>query len=216
MKSIAGFSLLLYRPVEQLYQTHIMHSTFVREVKSGMLPQHVFNLFLVLDYQYLTKFSEAVREIYSKSEAAHQAHLSEIQAQTKAEHARLKQWLQRQSISLDEYDKVWADYGDHLYDAAQKEVAAVGLAAIFPCFLFFNEMGADFKRAGICNKNPYHDWMRFYAEASLESGVQSIASLINLYAEVVDEKTKDKMKSVFWISAQYEATIFSNLSLVMQ
>ena len=149
MSRLTGFARILWEVVADSHAHKVINSAFVQAVKSGRLPRNIFNRFLSLDHGYLVQYGRAAADIYRKIDAPHRPFLQGVKEATDLERQRIHAVLKKENFSLDIRDETWCAYGAHICNVAQAEAPAVGVAAIFTCILFFDEMGADFRKLNI-------------------------------------------------------------------
>lgn len=206
---LTGFAASL-RQAARPYFAEIKNSPFVQQLVAGSLPRRDYLRFLASDLDYLSSFSQSLSNLRAKLDVRHHHHLNLFEKNTLEEQERIRKILEAAHFYVKEKRSVWDEYALYLCETTKQQSAAAGLAALFPCFLFFCELGFDFRNKEIKAAHPYLEWVGMYTNEGFSDGVLRVAGLLNAHQTSVLQK---KMREHFMCSAQYESRLFSEMML---
>ena len=128
---------------------------FLDQLKAGTLPRAAFERYVTQDAFYLRRHAEALRLLAAKLERAEDRDLFLRYAAdgVAAEQAMLRTYAPQAAATVDE------GWGAAQLALVRRAPAAVGVAAVLPCFRMFADAGLWLRGA----QGPYADWIAAYA-----------------------------------------------------
>ncbi len=128
---------------------------FLDQLKAGTLPRGAFERYVTQDAFYLRRHAEALRLLAAKLERAEDRDLFLRYAAdgVAAEQAMLRAYAAQTATAVDE------GWGAEQLALVRRAPAAVGVAAVLPCFRMFADFGLWLRGA----QGPYADWIAAYA-----------------------------------------------------
>ena len=136
------------------YLTAIMELPFIRTLGDGTLDHADFMFYLEQDAYYLTKYARSLRALGG-------AWASDADAAIADEQEMQRTWLAglgRETLP----SPVTRAYTDFLLASTLGEPAAIGQAAVLPCYWLYYEVGARLAERNH-DAHPYRDWLATYA-----------------------------------------------------
>lgn len=199
--------------VMDLWQATLNHP-FVRGLASGALERETFHYYLLQDDYYLAHFVKVIEK------SASQAKDEEIAAEMRQVLVRLKQseLLMREQfyprVGLAEHDFATRKtaptayhYTSHLYRMADIGSFGVTVAALFPCYALYADMGKMYQNKK--SSEPfYQELMDSYLDENYQKVVLQQKRLVEQAAKEADEQERMMMKQAFQISVEMEWEFF--------
>lgn len=197
----------LWKSIEGLYPKIVGHP-FNEELLSGKLPQEKFSFYLEQDSLYLIDFGRALNLLSAKvgstcaSEMLGKFALGALSAEKSLHESFFRKY---QITPQDEQAPACFSYTQFLLAHAALETAAVGMAALLPCFLIYREVGKSlYARAQKMENHPYREWIETYAGSSYDVIVQEALTLTNQLAASAGSVERKKMAKAFYRSSELE------------
>lgn len=145
------------------YLTAIMELPFIRTLGDGTLDHADFMFYLEQDAYYLTKYARSLRALGG-------AWASDADAAIADEQEMQRTWLAdlgRETLP----SQVTRAYTDFLLASTLGEPAAIGQAAVLPCYWLYYEVGARLAERNH-DAHPYRDWLATYAGDGFHEAVR--------------------------------------------
>ena len=145
------------------YLTAIMELPFIRTLGDGTLDHSDFMFYLEQDAYYLTKYARSLRALGG-------AWASDADAAIADEQEMQRTWLAdlgRETLP----SQVTRAYTDFLLASTLGEPAAIGQAAVLPCYWLYYEVGARLAERNH-DAHPYRDWLATYAGDGFHEAVR--------------------------------------------
>lgn len=136
------------------YLTAIMELPFIRALGDGTLDRADFMFYLEQDAYYLTKYARSLHALGG-------AWATDADAAIADEQEMQRTWLaelDRETLP----SPVTRAYTDFLLASTLGEPAAIGQAAVLPCYWLYYEVGARLAERNH-DAHPYRDWLATYA-----------------------------------------------------
>lgn len=136
------------------YLTAIMQLPFIHALGDGTLDRADFMFYLEQDAYYLTKYARSLRALGG-------AWATDADAAIADEQEMQRTWLaelDRETLP----SPVTRAYTDFLLASTLGEPAAIGQAAVLPCYWLYYEVGARLAERNH-EAHPYRDWLATYA-----------------------------------------------------
>ena len=127
---------------------------FLEQLKDGTLPRAAFDRYVRQDALYLRRHAEALVELAGKLDRAEDRLLFENYAQAGV--AAERQMLREYAADNGMPDEGW---GLETLELVRRSPAAVGVAAVYPCFRMFADAGLWLRGC----VGPYAKWVAAYA-----------------------------------------------------
>ncbi|HZG69948.1 MAG TPA: thiaminase II [Chondromyces sp.] len=183
---------------------------FVKGIVEGTLPFENFKYYILQDIYYLKHFGKVHALAASQAEdfkvtsllAEKAKFTAEAELTVHKEHAEI---LGITDEDMNNFKPAPAAYGytSHLYRAAFTGRVGDTIAALYPCYWLYNEIGLHFTDAkpGIAI---YQNWLNTYASEWFTSSVKAQEDLLNDLAKDASKKELERMAEHFVIACEYE------------
>lgn len=180
---------------------------FNLEMKMGTLPREKFLYYVEQDKIFIEKFAlchkliaERINENYKQLFLTHAHDCSQAAAGL---FARSPDLVETQIIS-----PMTSSYTDFLIKMCVSEPLELAIAAILPCFVLYQEVGASM--IDMSEDNQYVNWMSSYTNASFERATNEMIELFDHFASATDDRMRKSMSDVFYDSAMQEIAFWSD------
>ena len=160
---------------------------FLEQLKDGTLPRAAFDRYVRQDALYLRRHAEALVELAGKLDRAEDRLLFENYAQAGV--AAERQMLREYAADNGMPDEGW---GLETLELVRRSPAAVGVAAVYPCFRMFADAGLWLKGC----VGPYAKWVAAYAGPEFASEADRVEAVMDRLAREHPEFQPEMDKAV--------------------
>ncbi len=195
----------IWKKSAKIYNAIIQH-VFIKELASGTLSVDRFNRYLAQDEVYIGNYGRQMFEFAEMIDNPEQKKFFLAFAQSGIDSEKVMHSLLISRFGADVKVKssiVTTMYNNHTQMAIQSKSKEISLAALLPCAWVYNEVGKHILQIAKIDDNPYKEWILEYGNENFTAGVNSLLTLIDDWAETIDESTRNVMSKVF-----LEATLF--------
>nr|WP_237559357.1 TenA family protein [Corynebacterium pilosum] len=133
--------------------TDILALPFIRDLADGTLPAEDFRFYLGQDAPYLVRYAAALTALGG-------AWAEDARGAIADEQLMQRTWLADEPPA--QPSTVTQAYTDFLLASVHSQPAAVGQAAVLPCYWLYAEVGVRLAEANHPD-HPYHGWLATYA-----------------------------------------------------
>lgn len=194
-----------------IYQS-ILQAPFTQGLMDGSLPDQTFKHFLEQDAIYLKDYAknlDAVAELLSDEEG--KSLFKELMEDGIEAEKRIGQMLgekygQEYDIKPNPATQGYIDFKRSIIDRRHLPTA---LAAILPCFWFYNEMGKYMNAHASSGK--YKAWIDTYTSPLMDKVVETLSGLADKQAGQTDATERAEMERIFRTAAFYELDFIKNI-----
>lgn len=191
----------------------IMAQPFIQELMQGTLAREKFFHYIEQDALYLKQFARSLANILPKLENIDQtqAFLGFMQDTAEVENALHKQFLNQGDSKNLQPTATNLLYTQFMLATTSMNNAAIGIAAVLPCFWIYKHVGDYIYAHYEKTQNPYFEWIQTYAGEEFGQAVakaiqiaDELASTQSLYVQQQMTNcfiTASKMEYLFWDSA---------------
>ena len=160
---------------------------FLEQLKDGTLPRAAFDRYVRQDALYLRRHAEALVELAGKLDRAEDRLLFENYAQAGV--AAERQMLREYAADNGMPDEGW---GLETLELVRRSPAAVGVAAVYPCFRMFADAGLWLRGC----VGPYAKWVAAYAGPEFASEADRVEAVMERLAREHPEFQPEMDKAV--------------------
>ena len=160
---------------------------FLEQLKDGTLPRSAFDRYVFQDSLYLRRHAEALVALAGKLDRAEDKLLFENYAQTGVDIER--QMLREYANVNKAPDEGW---GLETLELVRRSPAAVGVAAVYPCFRMFADAGLWLKGC----EGPYAKWVAAYVGPEFAAEADRVESVMERLARDNPELQPEMDKAV--------------------
>ncbi len=191
------FTQRLWEEAGGAYLAEIMELPFITQLGRGTLPREDFLFYLAQDALYLRRYAQALRLLGGQWAVDADGAIADEQEMQRT-------WLDESSEQR--MSPITRAYTDNLVAAAATEPAAVGQAAILPCYWLYYEVGVRLA-AQDHPEHPYHSWLATYAGEEFETSTRAaIARLEQTLA--ANPELADAALEAFRVASHFEVDFF--------
>jgi len=164
-----------------------LNTKFVQGLKTGSLPENIFQEYLAQDYFFLETFAKAYGLAVSKSNDKYSIRkLSELLMGVSEELILHETYAKEWNIDLSEnyIKKATKEYTDFLDDTSKRLSSVEIMFAMSPCMRLYSWIGKSLFEDNFDNK--YKKWIITYSDVSFEDLANSLENLIETNQETYD------------------------------
>ena len=147
---------------------------FLEQLKDGSLPRAAFERYVAQDVHYLRRHAETLRVLAEKLDHAEDKALFARYAEAGV--ATERQMLRAFASGEPVADEGW---GEATLELVRNRPAAVGVAAVYPCFRTFADAGLWLKDC----TGPYTSWIKTYAGAEFVAEADRVEAVLSRLAK---------------------------------
>ena len=184
----------------------IVNHPFNQELMQGILAKDKFAYYVEQDVLYLQDFSRCHAIIASKIPLEHmRSFLKYAEYTLIAEQEVVHQFFKKEFnfIETGLVTPATLSYTSYMLRACLNESVEVALAALFPCFWVYREVGL-FIAATADKNNPYSRWIETYSSEGFCSTVDEAIDIFDTLAANTTESIREKMLDAFYKSTCLE------------
>ena len=160
---------------------------FLEQLKNGTLPRSAFDRYVHQDALYLRRHAETLVALAGKLDCAEDKLLFENYAQAGVDAER--QMLREYGNEAEMPDEGW---GDETLDLVRRSPAAVGVAAVYPCFRMYADAGLWLRGC----TGPYAKWVSTYAGPDFVAAADKVEAVMRRLARENPELQPEMEKAV--------------------
>lgn len=180
------------------WMTDILALPFIRDLADGTLPAEDFRFYLGQDALYLVGYAAALTALGG-------AWAEDARGAIADEQLMQRTWLADEPPA--QPSTVTQAYTDFLLASVHSQPAAVGQAAVLPCYWLYAEVGVRLAEANHPD-HPYHDWLATYAGDDFTEA--TTAALHRVEATLAaDPSLADEAARACRIASRYELDFFA-------
>lgn len=193
----------------------ISNHPFNRRLANGTLCPTVFDEFLKQESCYLPVYQAAMRSLAGR--VGHKQHAAQLRnfsddtvvwEQVVLTKLKARNFSEHASISPNSACQKYMAYLGEMSTTAEP---AVAVAAFYPCFLIYADLGRDLSLALQNKDHPYYDWMTLYAGDDFSLAEKTYRAIVLDMAEEATDLTCEKMAEAFAQSTRHELSFFDAL-----
>lgn len=193
----------------------ILSTGFIPQALSGKLSLKAFLTYLEQNSIYLRNYAEVLSRLSritkNKKErdflAKNAKDTLELLAYTADLYQRMADRKLPQTIKP---SAVTRDYSNSEVESCENGSYAVALAAVYPCFWVYGEVGKFIKKVGFSKNNPYGEWLEGFLDPVYLDTVNEIRSFLNDNAAASNIRTRKRMTEAFLKGVQFEKEFFES------
>ena len=200
------FSDQLWADNKPIFDTICRHP-FIEQLIEGSLPAAIFSNYILQDTLYLTDYAKALTSIAAI--APQPTHLR-LFANYAVDAIRTEEELHAQFLSnlpiptITDKNLACLAYTSYLMAQVRTKPYEVALAAVFPCFWIYEQVGRyAYNRATLAD-HPYAPWLATYSGDVFEKLTQEMIQLVNEAAGSVSHQTRQEMQRAYSIASRLE------------
>ncbi|MFD1860926.1 thiaminase II [Aeromicrobium camelliae] len=183
--------------------TRILEHPFVRGLADGTLPWATFERYLCDDAHYLDRYARVLSLLAAKAPViADVGVLAEFAAGAAVAERALHEGRLGDAIASSTPSPTCDAYTGFLWSRATSASAAVGLAAVLPCFTVYAEVGRRLQERQR-DDHPYRDWIETYADPSFADASRRCEALADRWA-AGDPSSVPAMREAYARAVRYE------------
>lgn len=179
---------------------------FVKAIKNGTLPEHLFRQFLIQDYHYLNAFKTSLLFLANRLPEKHKKTMLGFAYDSVEEERSIQNRMTdifHFSMKDSHPSPVVIAYAGFERTAALSSSIGEALAAMLPCFWLFFEIMKDIAGASVPD-NKYRPWIEAYANPLFEADTLEYRAICDFHACGISEYGREKMKNTFLKAVEYE------------
>lgn len=174
------------RPAVREAVAAILRLPFFTGIREGTLPRGTFENYLRRDAAYLVSYAQAMRRIASRlTEPADRELFTRFADEGVAAERDMQGGYGVRPVSESATEPCLC--ARLIRHAAEAEPLPVALAAVFPCFEVYAELGTALRRS-VRPDNPYRDWVLAYSNPSFAADAKACAALCDRFAAQFPEQ----------------------------
>ncbi len=152
---------------------------FLEQLKDGTLPRAAFDRYVTQDAFYLRRYAEALRLLAEKldREEDKKLVLNYAEEGIAAEQSMIRDYVPDVESAEDE------GWGKEMLDIIRQSPAALGVAAVYPCFRLFADAGKWLQGCG----GPYAKWVETYSGPDFRGDAEKMKDLLHRMEEEYPE-----------------------------
>lgn len=189
----------------------ILRLPFILELADGTLSRERFSRYIAQDEIYLGNYGRQMEEFARllDDEGEKAMFTAFAQSGMESEKAMHQLLIERGGIDCNVLPSpVTLAYNGHTQQAIDGGVKEIVLAALLPCMWIYNRVGLDIldmaRGNGSLDGNPYREWILEYGNEEFTAGVNSVVEMIDRWAALCDDATRDAMTAAYLEAARYE------------
>lgn len=180
------------------YLTDTLNLPFIQQLGAGTLRTEDFLFYLHQDSLYLGKYAIALTQLGGQW-------AQDAAGAIAAEHEMQATWLKgRQPATM---SRVTQGYTDFLLASVFSREAAVGQAAVLPCYWLYYEVGAHLE-AQNHPEHPYHNWLATYGGEEFKASVTGAIARVEEAIAASPELFEDALHA-FDLASRFEVEFFA-------
>ncbi|RLV56904.1 thiaminase II [Aeromicrobium phragmitis] len=181
----------------------IIEHPFLVGLADGTLPWPVFERYLCDDAHYLDRYARVLALLAAKAPTiADVGTMAEFAAGAAVAERALHEGQLGEAITASAPSSTCDAYTGFLWSTATTAPAAVGLAAVLPCFKVYAEVGQRLHQAQR-DDHPYREWIATYADPSFADATRRCEDLADRWA-VADPAALSAMHEAYARAVDYE------------
>lgn len=191
--------------VEPIYQELISHP-FNLELAEGTLPEEKFRFYISQDIHYIGEYSRALAGLASKAPTHDELmeFISFAKEGLEIERALHDEFKKQFNITPPEEIALATEaYSNFLLQAVAFRSYPEALASLLPCFWLYNKVAVHIYNNTKRN-NKYQRWIDTYSGSEFDETTRRLKEITASLAGENNQKTRDKMKSLYVRSSRYE------------
>lgn len=179
---------------------------FNQQLASGTLPEKLFHCYLQQDQLYIRGYTQVLLTLLQRTD---DSDLRQDLQRFATEGAQFEQEMHQHFFTLYRIESAEAPfascnlYARFLRSCAEQDSIAVALAALLPCFWFYNKVGQSLLENSGKN-NPYHAWIDTYSGAEFQRQVEKMQAHVERLAAQSSLSERQKMIDSFLVSSLLE------------
>ncbi len=195
----------LWKKGKPLLDRMIEHP-FNQQLASGTLPEKLFYCYLQQDQLYIREYTQVLFILLQRTD---DSDLRQDLQRFATEGAQFEQEMHQHFFTLYRIESAEAPfascnlYARFLRSCAEQDSIAVALAALLPCFWFYNKVGQSLLENS-CKNNPYHAWIDTYSGAEFQRQVEKMQAHVERLAAQSSLSERQKMIDSFLVSSLLE------------
>lgn len=208
-ESRPAWSADIFEKCELTYQS-LLQDSFTQGLMDGTLPDDEFNRFLEQDAIYLKDYAKNMKDIAELLSDNEEKNLFiKLMADGIEAEQSVEKMLSGKKTSEVKPNSATQGYIDFKRSVIGKRHLPSAIAAILPCFWYYNEMGKYMSEHATCGK--YKAWMETYTSPLMDKVVDTLTRMADDWAKQSDANERAEMERTFRTASYHELDFIKNI-----